>query len=103
MVDSADRISAANRPAHGGLGARPAGPPRSLLVRAGRKQDGDEVSVALEDVSELRRLRRIRREFIDNLSHELRTPLTTMRLLAESLALEAKRRGPPARVGDAVA
>ena len=42
--------------------------------------------VALEDVTELRRLQRIRAEFIDNLSHELRTPLTTVRLLTERLA-----------------
>ena len=37
-------------------------------------------------MTELRRLQRIRSEFIDNLSHELRTPLTTIRLLTETLA-----------------
>ena len=39
----------------------------------------------MDDVTELRRLQRIRSEFIDNLSHELRTPLTTIRLLTETL------------------
>ena len=82
--------------------ALPGEPPRVLVIHAWRQADDDEVSVALEDVSELRRLRRIRSEFIDNLSHELRTPLTTMRLLAESLTLEAKRTELPARVADGI-
>ena len=47
----------------------------------------------LDDVSELRRLQRIRTEFIDNLSHELRTPLTTVSLLAETLSREAATAG----------
>jgi two-component system phosphate regulon sensor histidine kinase PhoR len=47
----------------------------------------------LQDVSELRRLRRIRAEFIDNLSHELRTPVTTIGLLTETLARDAEVAG----------
>ena len=73
--------------------AGPDGP--ALLVRMRRVQD-DGVWLVLEDVSELRRLQRIRAEFIDNLSHELRTPLTTVSLLAETLQREA------AGVGDAI-
>ena len=60
----------------------------TLLVRARRMPAGDAWLV-LEDVTELRRLQRIRTEFIDNLAHELRTPLTTVSLLAETLALDA--------------
>lgn len=41
--------------------------------------------VAIEDLTELRRLERVRRDFIANISHELRTPLATVRLLAETL------------------
>jgi two-component system phosphate regulon sensor histidine kinase PhoR len=74
----------------------------TLDVRAWRGPGDEAVTVALTDVSELRRLRRIRSEFIDNLSHELRTPLTTMRLLAESLALEAKRTEVSQRVTDMI-
>ncbi len=67
----------------------------TLLVRARRLADGGAWLV-LEDVSELRRLQRIRTEFIDNLSHELRTPLTTVSLLAETLAADAASLPPKA-------
>ncbi len=65
----------------------------TLLVRARRMPAGDAWLV-LEDVTELRRLQRIRTEFIDNLAHELRTPLTTVSLLAETLALDAENLPP---------
>ncbi len=67
----------------------------TLLARARRTASGD-AWLALEDVSELRRLQRIRTEFIDNLSHELRTPLTTVSLLAETLAADAASLPPKA-------
>jgi len=64
----------------------------TLLVRA-RRSPIRGVWVVIEDVSELRRLQRIRREFIDNLSHELRTPLTTVGLLAEGLSRDVEAAG----------
>ena len=63
---------------------------RRLLLRLRKSVDGG-LMVFVEDVTELRRLQRIRSEFIDNLSHELRTPLTTIRLLAETLNQEIAR------------
>lgn len=60
----------------------------TLVVRA-RRSPILGVWLVLEDVAELRRLQRIRAEFIDNLSHELRTPITTIGLLVESLARDA--------------
>lgn len=42
-------------------------------------------SVVIEDLSELRRLERVRRDFVANVSHELRTPLASVSLLAETL------------------
>ena len=60
----------------------------TLVVRA-RRSPILGVWLVLEDVAELRRLQRIRAEFIDNLSHELRTPITTIGLLVESLTRDA--------------
>jgi len=42
-------------------------------------------AIVIEDLTELRRLERMRRDFIANVSHELRTPLASVRLLAETL------------------
>lgn len=41
--------------------------------------------VVLHDVTELRRLEAVRKEFVANVSHELRTPLTSIRALVETL------------------
>ena len=68
----------------------PDGP--ALVIRA-RRSPILGIWLVLEDVAELRRLQRIRAEFIDNLSHELRTPITTIGLLAETLARDAVAAG----------
>jgi two-component system phosphate regulon sensor histidine kinase PhoR len=68
----------------------------TVTVRA-RRSPVSGVWLVLEDVSELRRLQRIRAEFIDNLSHELRTPLTTISLLAETAARDAEKASPRLR------
>ncbi|HVC79819.1 MAG TPA: ATP-binding protein [Chloroflexota bacterium] len=44
-----------------------------------------EALVMLRDVSELRLLRTVRRDFVANVSHELRTPLASIRLLVDTL------------------
>jgi two-component system, OmpR family, phosphate regulon sensor histidine kinase PhoR len=41
--------------------------------------------VVLRDITELRRLEGVRRDFVANVSHELRTPLTSIRALVETL------------------
>jgi two-component system phosphate regulon sensor histidine kinase PhoR len=41
--------------------------------------------MVLRDVTELRRLENVRREFVANVSHELRTPLASIRAVAETL------------------
>jgi two-component system phosphate regulon sensor histidine kinase PhoR len=42
--------------------------------------------LSLHDVTALRRIERVRRDFVANIGHELRTPLTSIKLLAESLS-----------------
>jgi two-component system phosphate regulon sensor histidine kinase PhoR len=49
-------------------------------------------SIVLEDVTELQRLGRARRDMVANISHELRTPITSIRLLVDTL-LRDKERG----------
>lgn len=82
--------------------APPDGP--ALVVRA-RRSRARGIWLIMEDVTELRRLQRIRTEFVDNLSHELRTPLTTVSLLAETLSrdAEAAEDAIPARMRDRIA
>jgi two-component system phosphate regulon sensor histidine kinase PhoR len=41
--------------------------------------------LTFEDVTELRRLETVRKDFVSNVSHELRTPLTSLKALTESL------------------
>jgi two-component system, OmpR family, phosphate regulon sensor histidine kinase PhoR len=57
---------------------------RHLLGTAHPLPDGGAVLVFL-DVSELRRLEDVRRDFVANASHELKTPLTAIRGYSETL------------------
>jgi two-component system phosphate regulon sensor histidine kinase PhoR len=75
---------------------------RTLVVRA-RRSPVQGIWVTIEDVSELRRLQRIRAEFIDNLAHELRTPLANVRLLAETLSRDSEQVNLPERLRRSVA
>jgi two-component system phosphate regulon sensor histidine kinase PhoR len=52
----------------------------------GEVQDaGPTGLVVLQDVTELQRLERARRDFVANIGHELRTPLASIKLLVETL------------------
>ncbi len=52
-----------------------------------RSKDGDfeGTLILLDDLTELKRLERARRDFVDNLSHEIRTPVTSIKGYAETL------------------
>ena len=71
----------------------PQGPDGPTLVVRARRSPILGIWLVLQDVAELRRLQRIRAEFVDNLSHELRTPITTIGLLTETLARDAEQAG----------
>jgi two-component system, OmpR family, phosphate regulon sensor histidine kinase PhoR len=57
---------------------------RNLIVSA-QPVDGGGAVVAFLDVTEIRRLEMVRRDFVANVSHELKTPLTALRGFAETL------------------
>jgi two-component system phosphate regulon sensor histidine kinase PhoR len=60
--------------------------PRRLLARVARMPGEARQFVAVfVDVTEVRRLESMRRDFVANVSHELRTPVTAIRSAAETL------------------
>ena len=68
------------------------GPPRRVIsVVATRLAVGPTPGaiVVLHDITELRRLENLRREFVANVSHELKTPLASIKAYAETLRMGA--------------
>jgi two-component system phosphate regulon sensor histidine kinase PhoR len=59
--------------------------------------DGDEVQgvvAVFHDISDLKRLEKVRRDFVANVSHELRTPVTIIKGYAETLLSGAMKTDP---------
>ena len=67
-------------------------PARTLTLQAKRARAEGESNLVLvfHDVSEVKRLAGIRREFTANVSHELRTPLTAIQWAAQTLEVTAQ-------------
>jgi signal transduction histidine kinase len=61
---------------------------RSLLV-SGRPLPNGGALLVFRDITALRRLEAVRRDFVANVSHELKTPLTSIAGYAETLSAEA--------------
>ncbi len=66
---------------------------RIVQLHGARLEDGDGSRVGavlvLHDVTELRRLERVRRDFVANVSHELKTPITAIRGLVDTIIDDA--------------
>jgi len=77
--------------------------PKRMLVR-GVPLSGTPGAVlaVFVDVTELRRLESVRRDFVANASHELRTPLTVVRAAAETLREVADDEGKRAKFIDLI-
>jgi two-component system phosphate regulon sensor histidine kinase PhoR len=63
----------------------PRPPERQVLARAAPLRNVGGNVVVISDVTEVRRLERVRRDFVANVSHELRTPVSVIRANAETL------------------
>jgi two-component system phosphate regulon sensor histidine kinase PhoR len=59
--------------------------PMRLLVHAVPLSDPGGLLAVFVDVTDIRRLERVRTDFVANVSHELRTPITAIRGYAETL------------------
>jgi len=59
--------------------------PMRLLAHAVPLPDSEGLLLVFVDVTDIRRLERVRTEFVANVSHELRTPITAIRGYAETL------------------
>lgn len=58
---------------------------RRVLARVAKLKESRGFVVVLLDVTEMRRLERIRKDFVANVSHELRTPISVIQANAETL------------------
>ena len=56
-------------------------------------EQGRLICLSLEDVSQLVRLNRARRDMVANISHELRTPIANIRMIIDSLFLDNEKPG----------
>ena len=66
--------------------------PRRLLVRGTAfSKDGGGLLAVFFDVTDIRRLESLRRDFVANVSHELRTPVTAILSAAETLDMALEK------------
>lgn len=68
-----------------------------LQITAMPGQESGSALLIIQDLTRLRRLETVRRDFISNVSHELRTPLASLKALAETLSDGAIDDPPAAR------
>lgn len=85
----ADRALAGDGPVEGEITVRSSGEPTELQAQGSPLLDGQGEAIGalivLNNVTRLKRLENIRRDFVANVSHELRTPVTTIKGFIETL------------------
>ena len=59
--------------------------PRRVLRIAAKPLGASELLLAMQDLTPLRRVETVRRDFVANVSHELRTPLASLKAMVETL------------------
>jgi two-component system phosphate regulon sensor histidine kinase PhoR len=70
---------------------------RTVLARAAAVKSTGGIILVMLDITEMRRLEKVRRDFVANVSHELRTPVAVIQANAETLidgAMTHPTRGP---------
>jgi len=68
------------------IAAGPQSPSGAVIeLRAAPLRDGSGAVLVLHDITALRKLENIRRDFVANVSHELKTPLTAIRAMVETM------------------
>jgi two-component system phosphate regulon sensor histidine kinase PhoR len=68
-----------------------------VVITPLRASDPPRYLIMLQDLTHIRRLETVRRDFISNISHELRTPLASLALVVETLRDGAIEEPPAAR------
>lgn len=69
--------------------SRPGAEPLNLILSGGalldRNREQTAALIVINDITRIRQMERVQRDFVANVSHELRTPLTVIRSVVESL------------------
>ena len=99
MQSFVERLLATRSPAEDEL-EWDAGEKRLLVLRGSIMMDSESPSgavVVIRDITRMRKLEDMRRDFVANVSHELKTPVTAIKTAVETLAAQSDSFPPPLR------
>ena len=99
MQSFVERLLATRSPAEDEL-EWDAGEKRLLVLRGSIMMDSESPSgavVVIRDITRMRKLEDMRRDFVANVSHEIKTPVTAIKTAVETLAAQSDSFPPPLR------